>query len=538
MRALLPRLGGAGQHVRKRRLQLHMSLNLAVIVQQGALRYADKPAVIDHAAGVTLRYRELDERARRLAGAFRRLGIERGRHVALLLPNVVDFTVAYYACHYAGAAAVPIHVLLTPDEIAYHLEDSDAVALVAHESLLDRARAGTSRVPGCKHLVVAGAGGELPTLARLIEEGPAVVDLPDTNPDDTAVLLYTSGTTGRPKGAELTHFNLFYNADVAARCHALDEGTVALAVLPLFHSFGQTVMQNATLLRGGSVVLLPRFEPAAAFEAMTTHRVTFFAGVPTMYFALLHHEGAARHDLSHLRICVSGGAPMPVEVMRAFDGRYGVNVLEGYGLSETSPLASCNPLDRPKKPGSIGVPVWGVSFKLVADDGSEIAGSGKPGEIWIKGHNVTKGYYKRPDATRDAVVDGWLKTGDVAVRDDDGYYFIVDRKKDLILRGGYNVYPREVEEVLYAHPAVAEAAVIGVPDERLGEEVQAVVALKPGASATPDELVAHCRERVAAFKYPRSVVIVDALPKGPTGKILKREIRAQASMRQSSVAKA
>jgi long-chain acyl-CoA synthetase len=506
-----------------------MSLNLATIVHEGSLRHGDKPAVIEHVGAATVSYRELDDRARRLAAALRRLGIERGAHVALLLPNVLDFTVAYYACHYAAVAAVPLHVLLAPDEISYHLEDSDAVALIAHPTLLERARAGAGRVPGCKHLLVAGPSSSAaePSLERLVAEAPPLADVPDTNPDDTAVLLYTSGTTGRPKGAELTHFNLFFNCDLAARLHQVDPSTVALAVLPLFHSFGQTVIQNATLSRGGTVVLVPRFEPGLAFEAMTAHGVTFFAGVPTMYFGLLHHPDAARFDLSTLRICVCGGAPMPVEVMRAFDERYRVNVIEGYGLSETSPLASLNVLERPKKPGSIGVPIWGCRFRLVADDGTDIVESGKPGEIWIKGHNIMKGYYKRPDATREAVVDGWLKTGDIAIRDDDGYYFIVDRKKDLIIRGGFNVYPREVEEVLYAHPAVAEAAVIGVPDERLGEEVKAVVALKPGTTASAEDLIAHCKERIAAFKYPRSVDIVAALPKGPTGKILKRELRAR-----------
>jgi long-chain acyl-CoA synthetase len=346
-------------------------------------------------------------------------------------------------------------------------------------------------------------------------------------PDDPAVLLYTSGTTGRPKGAELSHFNLFYNAEFAStRLMPLDASTVALTVLPLFHSFGQTVFQNGVLRAGGTLIYLPRFEPKAAFELMHEHRATFFGGVPTMYFALLHYPEASQYDLTSLKYCVSGGSAMPVEVMRAFDEKYGVNILEGYGLSETSPVASFNVLDRPKKAGSIGLPIDGVEFKLVDDAGATITEPMVPGEICIKGHNVMRGYYKRPEANAEVIKDGWFTTGDIAHRDADGYYFIVDRKKDMIIRGGFNVYPREIEETLYAHPAVAEAAVIGVPHESHGEEVKAVLALKPGAKASAEEIIAFSKERLAAYKYPRIVEFRESLPKTATGKILKRELKA------------
>jgi long-chain acyl-CoA synthetase len=258
---------------------------------------------------------------------------------------------------------------------------------------------------------------------------------------------------------------------------------------------------------------------------MQAHKVSLFAGVPTMYFAILNSPDADKYDLSALERCVSGGAAMPVEVMGAFDKKYDVNILEGYGLSETSPVASFNVLDQPKKPGSIGLPIWGVEFQLVDNEGAVVDASGTPGEICIRGHNVMKGYYNRPEATAESIVDGWFYTGDIATRDDEGYYFIVDRKKDMVIRGGYNVYPREIEEVLYGHPAIAEAAVIGIPHDKLGEEVKAVVALKPGQSADADALIAYCKEHLAAYKYPRVVEIIDALPKGPTGKILKRELR-------------
>jgi long-chain acyl-CoA synthetase len=344
-------------------------------------------------------------------------------------------------------------------------------------------------------------------------------------PDDTAVILYTSGTTGRPKGAELTHFNLFFNAIYARKfLLPLDEKTVALGTLPLFHSFGQTVIQNAVLGSGGTVVLLPRFDPKSALEIMQRHRVNLFAGVPTMYFALLHYPEASKYDLC-LSLCVCGGAPMPVEVMKAFDERYRVNILEGYGLSETSPVASFNVLDRPKKTGSIGLPIWGVEFMLLDANNKVVDKPNEPGEICIRGHNVMKGYYNKPQANEEAFAGGWFHSGDVAIRDEEGYYFIVDRKKDMIIRGGFNVYPREIEEVLYGHPAIAEAAVIGVPHESHGEEVKAVVALKTGQKLVEGELIAYCKERLAAYKYPRIVEVRDALPKGPTGKILKRELK-------------
>lgn len=507
-----------------------MSLNLGVILRESAKNNPDKVAII---VGETkLTYGQVHAYAQKLAGSLKKLGVKRGQHVALMLPNVPQFTIAYYAIHYVGGVVVPLNVLLKGDEVHYHLDDSDSVALIAWEGFLEGAQAGFARADGCKHLIVAKADPTdvtapegLHNMTALIGAGEPVAELPDTMPDDTAVMLYTSGTTGRPKGAELSHFNMFYNAEYAStKLMPLDEDTTALAVLPLFHSFGQTVIQNGVLSAGGTLVLLPRFEPEAAFKLMQAHGVTLFAGVPTMYFALLNHPMADDVNLS-LKFCAAGGSAMPVEVMKAFDDKFGVNILEGYGLSETSPVASFNTLDRPKKAGSIGVPIWGVEFRLEKDDGTVIEGTDEPGEICIRGHNVMKGYYKRPEVNAEQIKDGWFHTGDIATRDADGYYFIVDRKKDMIIRGGYNVYPREIEEVLYAHPAVAEAAVIGVPHESHGEEVKAVLALKDGKQASEQEIIDYCKEKLAAYKYPRSVAFMDALPKGPTGKILKRELR-------------
>ena len=508
-----------------------MSLNLALLLRESAKTTPDKIALIAGQARVD--YGGLHDRVQRFAGGLRHLGVAQGKHIALMLPNTPHFSMAYFGCHYAGNPVVPLNVLLTTEEILYHLDDSDSVAMVVWEGFVEQAQAAFQRAQTCKHLIVvkahpgdASAPEGAVSFMALAGGEHKLTDLPATMPDDTAVILYTSGTTGRPKGAELSHFNMFFNAHYARTdLMRMSRDTVALATLPLFHSFGQTVVQNAVLGAGGTIVFLPRFEPVAALELMQSHRITLFAGVPTMYFALLNHPEADSYDLSSLTTCLSGGASMPVEVMNAFDEKYNVNILEGYGLSETSPVASFNVLDRPKKAGSIGLPIWGVDFKLVDKDGKTITDPHAAGEICIKGHNVMKGYYNKPEATDQVFDEGWFHTGDVATRDEDGYYFIVDRIKDMIIRGGYNVYPREIEEVLYGHPAIAEAAVIGVSHESHGEEVKAVVAFKGGQKATEDEIIAYCKERLAAYKYPRIVEIRDTLPKGPTGKILKRELR-------------
>jgi len=509
-----------------------MTLNIASILRESAHKHPSKTAIV--LGDTELTYGELHGLAQRFAGALADLGIKPGQHVALMLPNVPQFTIAYYGAHYAAAPVVPLNVLLTADEVAYHLDDSDAVVLVAWEGFFEQAAAGFERAEECKHLIVAKADpadlDETPqarNFAALVHGAAPVTDLPPTMPDDTAVLLYTSGTTGRPKGAELTHFNMFGNADyVSSKLIPMQEHDItALTVLPLFHSFGQTCMQNAVLRGAGTIVLVPRFEAGPVMELIQTHNVNLFAGVPTMYFALLHFPEADEFDLSSLEFCLSGGAAMPVEVMKAFDTKYDVSILEGYGLSETSPVASFNVLDRPKKSGSIGVPLAGVEFRLEDAEGKVITEVGERGEICIKGPNIMKGYYKRPEVNAEQIKHGWFHSGDIGVVDDEGYYFIVDRKKDMIIRGGYNVYPREVEEVLYAHPAIAEAAVIGVPHERHGEEVKAVLALKPNQRLNSADVISYCKEHLAAYKYPRLVEFMDALPKGPTGKILKRELR-------------
>ncbi len=505
-------------------------LNLATLLDRSAGRNPGKVAVIFETT--RLRYAELLGAANKVANGLAKLGIGRGDHVAIQLANTPHFVIAYFATLKIGATVVPLNVLFKQNEVAYHLDDSDAIALIAWESFLPEAAPGFASAESCKHLIVATAPGSTAALpdgalrldALLADNSPAF-DTVQTMPDDTAVILYTSGTTGRPKGAELTHANMFFNVMACAeKLMNIREDEIGLAALPLFHSFGQTCVMNNMLYAGATLTLMPRFEPQKAMEIIQRDKVTYFAGVPTMYFYLLNFPGADQYDLSSLTVCCSGGAAMPVEVMHAFNKKYGVTIIEGYGLSETAPVASFNHLTRPIKPGSIGTPIWGMELRVTDADGGPVA-DGELGEIGIRGHSVMKGYYKRPEATADCIRNGWFHTGDVAYRDADGYYFIMDRIKDMILRGGFNIYPREVEEVLYAHPAVAEAAVVGVPDAALGEEVKAVVVRKPGQDVTDADLIAYCKERLAAYKYPRSVEFRETLPKTASGKILKRELR-------------
>jgi long-chain acyl-CoA synthetase len=464
-----------------------------------------------------LTYAGLNGASALAAGWLRDLGVERGDRVAIMLPNVPQFPILYYGALRAGAIVVPMNPLLKEREVEYYLSDSGAKVLFGWEGFADEAKPG-AEAAGATFEVVDGTFSE-----RLASHAPAP-EVAECEPDDTAVLLYTSGTTGRPKGAELTHANLAGNVDVAMALFDGNSDDVIFGGLPLFHSFGQTCGLNTAVACGAMLTLIPRFDPTKALEVLQRDKVTVLQGVPTMYVALVQHPNNGDYDTSTLRSSVSGGASLPVEVLKGFEQAFGVALLEGYGLSETSPVASFNHPDKPQKAGSIGTPIRDVEFRLVDSEWNDVP-EGEIGEIAIKGPNVMKGYWQRPDATAQVIKDGWFRTGDLATRDDEGYYFIVDRAKDMIIRGGYNVYPREVEEVLYEHPAVAEAAVVGVPDVTLGEEVGAAITLKPGATATADEIGEFVRDRIAAYKYPRIVWFVEeGLPKGPTGKILKREI--------------
>ncbi|MBX7548054.1 long-chain fatty acid--CoA ligase [Streptomyces sp. NPDC004232] len=493
--------------------------NLADFLVDTARRLPDRPAL--RLGTTTTTYAELDRLSARAAALLRTEGLRTGDRVALMLPNVPEFVILYYAVLRAGGIVVPMNPLLKERETAYHLRDSGAVLLFEWHRAPGEGGAGAAAA-GVRHLAVepAAFAAELACLEPQFDVTPAAGD-------DIAVLLYTSGTTGRPKGAALTHAGLRHNTEVnVTEVQRLTSEDVIVGCLPLFHIFGQTCTMNVAVRSGAALTLVPRFEPGTVLDAIARDRATVFEGVPTMYAALLQHPADA--DVSSLRMCVSGGASLPVEVLHGFERRFGCMVLEGFGMSETSPVVSFNHPDRPRKPGSVGTPIRDVEVRLLDESGEDVA-PGEVGELAVRGPNVMKEYWNRPEDTAATVPDGWLRTGDLARQDEDGYLFIVDRKKDMIIRGGYNVYPREIEEVLHEHPAVALAAVLGVPDERLGEEVAAAVVLRPGARADAEELQQFVRDRVAAYKYPRRVWLTDTLPMGPSGKILKREITAPAS---------
>ncbi|MBS1860195.1 MAG: long-chain fatty acid--CoA ligase [Actinobacteria bacterium] len=498
-----------------------MGTNLASILIESAARDAAAPAV--RLGERTLSFGELDDLSARVATLLGERGLRLGDRVGVMLPNVLEFPIAYYGVLRAGGIVVPMNVLLKRREIAFFLSDSGAKLVLAWHGFAAEARAGA-----------ADAGAELievepAAFAATLDRLDPTFEPAETDWEDTAVILYTSGTTGKPKGATLSHRNLDQNSEIAARTTLLvDEGDVVLGALPLFHSFGQTVAMNASMRVGACLTLVPKFDPGEALATMERDGVTHFYGVPTMYGALLHHPDREKFDVAALRVCMTGGASMPIEVLHGFEEAFGAELMEGYGLSETSPVACSGHPGQVRKPGSIGTPIEGVEMRIV-DEADEGVPQGEVGEIVIRGHNIMKGYWERPEATAEAIRDGWFHSGDMGREDEDGYFYVVDRKKDMIIRGGYNVYPREVEELLYEHPAIREAAVLAVPHPEWGEEVGAAVVLEPGAELSGEEISAWVRERIAAYKYPRLVWFLDELPKGPTGKIVKREIEVPAA---------
>ncbi|MDT9593480.1 long-chain fatty acid--CoA ligase [Nocardioides zeae] len=514
--------------------------NLSSLLEGSAQQHPDRVAIV--LGDTRLTYAQVDGAANQVANLLTSRGVGRGDKVALTCPNLPYFSIVYYGILKTGATVVPLNVLLKAREIAYHLEDSDAKAYFCFQGTPElpmgqEGKAGFDQVDGCEHLFVITADPAAPspvegteTLGQGLAGQAPTFDAVAADDDDTAVILYTSGTTGQPKGAELRHSNMLSNALVSDRLFGADAAKpdTYLCVLPLFHSFGQTVIQNSAFAYGGTVVMLPRFEAQPALGLMVKESVTFFAGVPTMYWGLL---GALDESVDvatiarNLRVAAAGGSALPGEVHRNFQERFGVTILEGYGLSETSPVASFSPWGQEPRVGSIGTPIPEVEMKLIDPDWNEVTEPDGIGEIAIKGPNVMKGYHGRPDATADAIRDGWFRSGDLGRKDADGWYYIVDRAKDMIIRGGFNVYPRELEEVLMTHPSVSLAAVIGVPHESHGEEVKAYVILDQNADAvTSEELVAWGKEQFAAYKYPRQVEVVETLPMTATGKILKREL--------------
>ncbi len=513
-------------------------LNLSVIIEDSARRYPNKDAFVFMDTRMT--FAQINGAANQVANGLVAAGIKPGDKVGLSCFNLPYFPIVFFGILKAGGVVVPLSVLLKKDEIAYHLNDSDAKAYFCFEGTADlpmgqMGHAGFQEVAACENFFMITAKPTdsssiegTKTLGSLMAGQSPVFETAATSAEDTAVIIYTSGTTGRPKGAELTHSNLMLNGILSADLMGGRPEDVQLIVLPLFHIFALTVLMIAGIYRGVESILLPRFDAAAVFGLMQKHGVTIFAGVPTMYWGLLNYKGDEfdyKAIAEKLRVCASGGASLPVQVMKDFEERFKVPIIEGYGMSEGSPVVTFNQLSVGRKPGSIGTTVWGVEVKIVDENDQEVP-VGEKGELLYRGHNVMKGYYKRPEANAETLRGGWMHSGDVAVKDEDGFFYIVDRTKDMIIRGGLNVYPREVEEVMMQHDAISLVAVIGIPDEQFGEEVKACVVLKEGASASPDEIIAWTKEHIAAYKYPRVVELMDALPMTATGKILKKELRA------------
>ncbi len=512
-------------------------LNLSVLLEDSARRYPNNDAFVFMDTHVS--YAKINAAANQIANGLKAMGIQKGDKIALSCLNLPYFPMIYFGILKAGGVVVPLSVLLKRDEVEYHLNDSDAKAYFCFLGapglpMLEEGYAGFQKADQCENFIVITAKPTDPspiegtkTMGMLMAGQSPQTETVATGAEDTAVIIYTSGTTGRPKGAELTHSNLMMNSILSSNLYQPTPDDTLLIVLPLFHIFAMVVLMTAGVYRGTKNILLPRFDPEAVLGLMQKHKVTFFAGVPTMYWGLLNFE-SDKFDFkaiaSNLKMCLSGGASLPVKVLEDFEAKFEVEILEGYGMSEGSPVVTFNQVAIGRKPGSIGTPVWGVEVKVVDEDGNEMP-VGEKGEIVYRGHNVMKGYYNKPEANAKTIKNGWLHSGDVGIKDEDGFFYIVDRTKDMIIRGGLNVYPREVEDVMMKHEAVSLVAVIGIPDDQFGEEIKAYVVLKEGQSVEEKELMAWTKDRIAAYKYPRHIEFLAALPQSATGKILKKELR-------------
>jgi len=502
------------------------------VIRRGAAEYPDRTALIFRDAPIT--YAQLAAQVNLLASALQKRGIEKRDSIAVLLPNCPQFTFAYFAATAIGATCVPANPLLKSAELEHIWSDSDVKVVITATPLLPTAQATIQALGRTIEVISISDRAEtpenIPTLSEVMAEGsPAFVEVDSILEDDPAVCIYTSGTTGRPKGALLSHKNLTANCWQISKALDFHADDNFLCVLPLFHSFAATVCQNTALYCGAKSTILEQFHPARVLETVAKHNVTIFCGVPAMYGALLQLPADYPVDLSSVRFAVSGGAPMPVALLQAYEQRFNTVLLEGDGPTECSPVTCVNPPVGARKPGSVGLPITGVEMKIFDENDNELP-IDEVGEIVVRGDNIMLGYRNEPEETAEAMKNGWYHTGDLGKMDSDGYFFIVDRKKDMIITGGLNVYPREIEEVLYTHPAIADAAVIGIPDKSKGEEAMAVVVLKPDTQVTGRDLTAYCRERLANYKVPKKVVFRDALPRGGTGKVVKRLLRKEMEM--------
>jgi len=514
-------------------------LNLVSCVRQQAAEQPEKIAY--HFMGKDTTYGEFEQTIGRFAQGLQNLGVQKGDHVAFLLGNTPHYLIALYATMRLGATAIPVNPIYTQDEISYILRNGDVKAVIALDALLPLVEVGVKAFPEVMTFVVCETTADVAEkvaalspeakakthlFSQVIASAAGSVEPVDVAQDDTAIILYTSGTTGTPKGAMLTHGNVYSNARDVSTYLGYRADDRIIATLPVFHVFALTVVVNAPLISGATVLLAPRFSPSEIFALAKEQQATVFAGVPTMYnFLYLLPEGKPE-DFSTIRLAISGGASLPVALLHNFEQKFNVRVSEGYGLSESSPVTCFNPLDRDRKAGSIGTSINNVENRVVDVNGRQVP-VGEVGELVVRGPNVMKGYYKMPEETAMTIRDGWLYTGDLAKEDDEGYFYIVDRKKDMIIVGGYNVYPREVEEVLFAHDNVVEAAVVGYPDPNFGEAVHAYIVLKEVAATTTDDILAYCAQHMVKYKVPTVVEILDELPKNTTGKILRRSLKAK-----------
>jgi len=502
-------------------------MNVADIVKETAARLPGKAALIFQDKPIS--YSDLDRSIDEAAAGIAALGIRKGDRVGVLVNNVPHFIYAYLGIERAGGVMVPLNTMYTADEVSYILADAEARAVIVAEPFLRAVDGLRETLPMLEHVVVVGGGTPIGTMAwdQMTGRGGDVPSV-SIGEQDLAALPYTSGTTGKPKGAMLTHGNLLANLEQMHRVPLLSEAEtdVVLLVLPMFHIYALNVSLGLTFRVGATAVLQERFDPVASLDAIERHHITVVFGAPPMFVAWLSTPNVESRDLTSVRLAVSGAAPLPGPVLEDFRRRLGVTIWEGYGLTETAPGVTSNAMGAEAKPGSIGKPLPDIELRLLDEQGDEVE-DGDPGEIVVRGPNVFRGYWHDDAATAEAVRDGWFHTGDVAYEDEDGYLFLVDRKKDLIIVSGFNVYPREVEEALYRHPKIAEAAVVGVPHPYTGEAVKAVVVLKPGQSATEEEIIEFCKRSIARFKCPQVVEFVDKLPHTDTGKILRRRLREE-----------
>lgn len=500
-------------------------VNLIHFIKERAKEFPDKVFLWEDKNSLT--YREFDLATDRLAGTLQSLGFEKGDHGAVLFPNSLDTLLCYFSVIKAGGTVIPINSLYTPREIAFILNNSEAKFLFSAGQFQKTIEGIRPQVPTLTLTVFREEGD--PSILKAVERlAPSAHSLGsvDLSAEDNAIIFYTSGTLGQPKGVILTHGNFTFSGPNIARAYGLQEDDITMAVLPLVHVFAVASAVFGSLSSGGTVVILERFQAEAVLQAFGDYRVTWFPGVPTMFNYIYHAYEKGTYNISSMRMGLSGGASLSVELLKNWEERFRAQILEVYGLTESTGLVTANPVQGIRKPGSIGLPVFGVQTRLINKEGQDVP-QGEVGELIFKGPNAAKGYWKLPEQTAESIRDGWVYTGDLARKDEEGYFYIVGRKKDLIITGGYNVYPREIEEVLSTHPAVYEAAVVGIPDEVKGEIPKAFITLKPGQQTSEGEIVAFCKANLAPYKVPRQVEIRSELPKSSTGKILHRELRKE-----------